>query len=102
MCQKELDDITRQLLSTEPDSVSSEIGRIRQFGTGQLGNIRQLLRNDLQKAKVEREKHVTEIRMYRKSKARSGTTCWTQLGGYGEKAGTSATERIRFGCGGRI
>jgi len=41
--QQEVDDITRQLLSSEPDSVSAEIGRIRQFVSGQLGNIRQLL-----------------------------------------------------------
>jgi hypothetical protein len=38
--QQELDHITRQLLSTEPDSVSTEVGRIRRFVTTQLGDIR--------------------------------------------------------------
>jgi hypothetical protein len=37
--QQELDEITRQLLTTEPDSISAEIGRIRQFVTGQRGGI---------------------------------------------------------------
>lgn len=31
--------------------------------TGQLGNIRQLLKVDVQRAKAELEKHVREIRM---------------------------------------
>jgi site-specific DNA recombinase len=49
--QQELDDITRQLLTTEPDSISAEIGRIRQFVTRQLGDIRQLLKVDVQESK---------------------------------------------------
>src|ERR1035438_2782305 len=70
--QEELDDISRQLLSTEPDSVSVEIGRIRQFVTWQIGDIRQLLKVDVQKAKVELEKHVQEIRMVPQADGKKG------------------------------
>ena len=48
--------ITRQLLSTEPNSISAEIRRIRQFVTGQLCDIRKLLHTDVLKAKLELEK----------------------------------------------
>ena len=101
--QLELDDITRQLLSAEPDSVSAEIGRIRQFVTGQLGDIRQLLTVDVQKAKAELEKHVTEIRMMPQIEGKKGHYVaegeWNLLGGYGEEAGNPATKRIRMVAG---
>ena len=35
--EQEIKEITRQLLGTEEDSISTEVGRIRQFVTGQLG-----------------------------------------------------------------
>src|ERR1035437_2572439 len=70
--QQEFDEITRQLLGAEPDSISAEIGRIRQFVTGQLGDIRQLLQVDVQKAKVELAKHVTEIRMMPQIEGKKG------------------------------
>jgi len=102
--QQGLDDITRQLLSAEPDSISCEIGRIRQFVTGQLGNIRQLLVLDVQKAKAELEKHVTSIRMVPQMEGKKGYYIaegeWNLLGGYGEEAGNSATKRIRMVAGG--
>ena len=101
--QQELDEITRQLLSTEPDSVSAEIGRIRQFVTGQLGDIRQLLTVDVQKAKAELEKHVSEIRMVPQADGKKGHYIaegeWNLLGGYGEDAGTPPTKRIRMVAG---
>ncbi len=101
--QQELDDITRQLLSAEPDSVSAEIGRIRQFVTRQLGDIRQLLKVDVQKAKAELEKHVTSIRMVPQVEGKKGHYIaegeWDLLGGYGEAAGNSATKRIRMVAG---
>ena len=79
--------ITRQLLSTEPDSLSAEIRRIRQFVTGQVGDIRKLLRTDTMKAKLELEKHVKEIRMVPQADGKKGHYIaegeWDLLGGYG-------------------
>ena len=101
--QQEVDDITRQLLSSEPDSVSAEIGRIRQFVTGQLLGIRQLLVVDVQRAKVELGKHVTGIRMVPQVEGKKGHYVaegeWNLLGGYGDGAGNSATKRIRMVAG---
>lgn len=103
--QQELDEITRQLLGAEPDSVSAEIGRIRQFVTGQLGGIRQLLQVDVQKAKAELKKHVTEIRMLPQVEGKKGHYVaegeWNLLGGYGEMSGRP-TATLSDGCGGRI
>jgi hypothetical protein len=96
-------EITRQLLSSESNSVSAEIGRIRQFVTGQLANVRQILRSDVQKAKVELEKHVTGIRMVPQVEGKKGhyvaESEWNLLGGYGEKAATPAKEHIRMVAG---
>jgi len=101
--QQEFDNITRQLLGTEPDSVSAEIGRIRQFATGQLGDIRQILKVDVQKAKAELEKHISEIRMVPQVEGGKGYYVaegeWNLLGGYGEDAGTPPTKRIRMVAG---
>ncbi|HXS93823.1 MAG TPA: recombinase family protein [Candidatus Limnocylindrales bacterium] len=101
--QQELDEITRQLLSTEPDSVSAEIGRIRQFATGRLGDIRQILKVDVQKAKAELQKHISEIRMVPQVEGSKGHYVaegeWNLLGGYGEDAGNPATKRIRMVAG---
>ena len=102
--QQELDEITRQILTTEPDSISAEIGRIRKFVTGQLGDIRQLLNVDVQKAKAELEKHVKEIRMVPQVEGKKGFYVaegeWNLLGGYGEEAATPTTKRIRMVAGG--
>jgi hypothetical protein len=82
--------ITRQLLSTEPDSLSAEIRRIRQFVTGQLCDIRKLLHTDVLKAKLELEKHVKEIRMVPQPDEKKGYYVaegeWNLLGGYGAGA----------------
>lgn len=103
--EQEKSEITFQLLGTETNSVSAEIGRIRQFVTGQLGDIRQLLAVDVQKAKTELEKHVSEIRMVPQVEGKKGHYIaegeWNLLGGYGEEAENSATKRIRM-VGGRI
>jgi hypothetical protein len=55
--------ITQRLFTSQPDSVSSEIVRIRQFVSERLGNIREFLSADEERAKVELAKHVTDIRM---------------------------------------
>jgi hypothetical protein len=82
--------ITRQLLSTEPDSISAEIRRIRQFVTGQLCDIRKLIHTDVLKAKLELEKHVQEIRMVPQPGEKKGYYVaegeWNLLGGYGAGA----------------
>ena len=101
--QHELDDITRQLLSTEPDSISVEIGRIRQFVTGQLSDIRQLFKVDVQKAKAELEKHVSDIRMAPQLEGKEGHYVaegeWNLLSGYGEETGNPTTKPIRMVAG---
>ena len=101
--QRELDEITRRLLSTEPDSISGEVGRIRQFVTRQVGDIRHLLKVDVQKAKAVLEKHVTSIRMVPQVEGEKGHYVaegkWNLLGGYGEEAGNRATKRIRLVAG---
>jgi hypothetical protein len=52
--------------------LSAEIGRIRQFVTGQLGDIRLLLQVDVQRAKAELEKHVSEIRVVPQVEGKKG------------------------------
>ena len=93
------DDITRQLLSAEPDSISAEVRRIRLYVSGQLDDIRQLLKVDVQKAKAVLEEHVTSIRMIPQIDGKRGHYIaegeWDLLGGYGEDAANSATKRIR-------
>ena len=88
--QQELEGITRQLLSTEPNSISAEIRRIRQFVTGQLCDIRKLLHTDVLKAKLELEKHVKSIRMVPQPDEKKGYYVaegeWNLLGGYGAGA----------------
>lgn len=85
--QQELEGITRQLLSTEPDSISAEIRCVRHFVTGQLCGIQKLLHTDVLKAKLELEKHVKEVRMLPQTDGNKsyyvaeGT--WYLMGGYG-------------------
>jgi hypothetical protein len=79
-----------KLLSTDSDSVSAEIRRIRQFVTGQLGDIRKLLHTDVLQAKLELEKHIKAIRMVPKTDGKKGHYVaegeWNLLGGYGSDA----------------
>jgi hypothetical protein len=101
--QQELDDITRQILSAEPDSITAEIGRIRKFVTGQLGDIRTLLTDDVQKAKALLEKHVRDIRMVPQGERKNGyyiaEGAWNLLGGYGEEPAKEPEKRIRLVAG---
>ncbi len=89
--ERELDEITQRLFASEPDSVSSEIGRIRQFVSQRLGNIRELLSGDIARAKLELAKHVTDIRMMPEGEGKSAFSrapfyvaagAWNLLGGY--------------------
>ena len=86
--EQERRDITRQLLSTEPDSLSAEISRIRQFVSGQLGDLRSLIRTSVSKAKAELQKHISGIRMIPQIEGKKGHYVaegeWNLLGGYAE------------------
>jgi hypothetical protein len=55
--------ITRQLLSTDKDSLSDHIARVRAFAAGQLGNLQRMAAKDRTKAKLELRKHLSAIRM---------------------------------------
>ena len=102
--EQEIKEITRQLLGTEEDSISTEVGRIRQFVTGQLANVRQLLPVDVQRAKAELQKHVTEIRMVPQVEGKKGFYVaegeWDLLGGYGDGVGNHTTQHFRMVAGG--
>lgn len=101
--EQERKEITGQLLNTEPNSISAEIGRIRQFVAGQMGNVRQLLKADVQKAKILLKSHVSGIRMVPQPNGKKGHYVaegeWNLLGGYGEKSGNPGAEHIRMVAG---
>ena len=101
--EQERKEITGQLLNTEPNSISAEIGRIRQFVAGQMGNVRQLLKADVQKAKVLLKNHVSGIRMVPQPDGGKGHYVaegeWNLLGGYGEKSGNPGAEHVRMVAG---
>ena len=79
--EQERREVTRQLLSTEPDSLSAEISRIRQFVSGQLGDLRSLIRTSVSKAKAELHKHISGIRMIPQDEGKKGhsvSSWWTK------------------------
>ncbi|MFO0364934.1 MAG: hypothetical protein ACK55F_09665 [Acidobacteriota bacterium] len=95
--------ITRQLLSTEPDSVAAEVGCVRLFVKGQIATLRHLIRTDVRKAKEELEKHVSKIRMVPQVAEKKGFYVaegeWNLLGGYGEGVGNPNASHIRLVAG---
>jgi DNA invertase Pin-like site-specific DNA recombinase len=101
--EQERRDITRQLLSAEPDSVAAEVGCIRQFVSGQLGTIRDSIRTSVAKAKAELHKHVSGIRMLPQAEGKKGFYVaegnWDLLGGYGEDSGSSGIPHFRMVAG---
>jgi hypothetical protein len=74
--------------------------------TRQLGDIRHLLRIDVQKAKAELLKHVTEITMVPQIVGKKGYYIaegeWNLLSGYEQKTGNSGTENVRMVAGARF
>jgi hypothetical protein len=71
--------------------------------TGQLGDIRRLLKVDVQKARAELEKHVGEIRMMPQTDGKKATyvaegngTCWA---GMAKTPVHPPTKRIRMVAG---
>ncbi len=101
--EQEIKEMTRQLLGTEEDSISTEVGRIRKFVTGQLGGVRQLLQVDVQRAKADLQKHVAEIRMmpHVEGKKRYYVAVgeWDLLGGYGNGAVNHSPQHFRLVAG---
>ncbi len=83
--EQELGDIAQRLFTSQPDSVSAHVAKIRRFVSERLGNIRELLYGDVQKAKAELAKHVSEIRMLPQPQGKKGhyiaTGEWNLLGG---------------------
>jgi site-specific DNA recombinase len=104
--EQELDEITQRLFSSQPDSVSAHVSKVRNFVSERLGNIRQLLNADVQNAKAEFAKHVTAIRMLPQADGKKGhyvaTGDWNLLGGYKETFGRqgASEKRVRMVAGG--
>ena len=57
--EQELKAITSQLLAGERGSIPSQVEHVRQFVTEHLGNIRELLSTDVQRAKAELARHIS-------------------------------------------
>jgi hypothetical protein len=98
--EQELDRITQSLFAAEPDSVSSEVERIRKFVTERLSNIRQILAADVDRARAELGMHVSEIRMIPQGQGKTGHYVaegeWNLLGGYSLESGE---KRVRMVAG---
>jgi hypothetical protein len=101
--EQERKEITGELLNTEPNSISAEIGRIRQFVAGQMGNVRQLLKADVQKAKVLLKSHVSGIRMVPQVEGKKGHYVaigeWNLLGGNEGNPEETLEKRVRMVAG---
>jgi ABC-type transporter Mla subunit MlaD len=97
--ERELAEITGKIFAAQPDSVSAHISRVREFVTDRLGNIRQLLYSDVQKAKGELAKHVRSIEMVPQAEGKEGHYVaigeWNLLGGLEDEN----AERVRMVAG---
>jgi hypothetical protein len=87
--EEELGDIARRLITSQPNSVSEHVSKIRFFVSERLGNIREMLRADVPRARVELAKHISEIRMLPQPHGKKGhyiaTGEWNLLGGLAEE-----------------
>jgi hypothetical protein len=103
--EQELDEITQRLFTAQPDSLSAHVAKIRRFVSERLGDIRQLLNADVQRAKAELAKHVAGIQMQPQAEGKKGHYVaigeWNLLGGYAEGLGNqeSAEKRVRMVAG---
>jgi site-specific DNA recombinase len=103
--EQELSEITQRLFTSQSDSVAVHGAKIRRFVTERLGNIRELLYADVQKAKAELAKHVSEIRMLPQPQGKKGHYIaigeWNLLGGYAEGVSLQggAEKRVRMVAG---
>jgi DNA invertase Pin-like site-specific DNA recombinase len=104
--ERELGDITQRLFNDHPDSVSTHVSKVRRFVSERLGDIRGLLNADVQRAKAELAKHVTQIEMQPRAEGKKGHYVavgeWNLLGGYPEALGNqeNAEKRVRMVAGG--
>lgn len=85
--ERELEEITRHLLDSKPDSVRARIRNIRGFVLSQLSDLRGLLNSDPMAAKAEMAKHVHAIKLTPAGKAYKVEADWELLGGSSEDAG---------------
>lgn len=87
-------------------TVTSHILRVRQFVTDRLGNIRQLLYADVQRAKDEPAKHVKSIEMVPQAEGKEGHYVaigeWNLLGGFAEESEGVNAEPVRMVAGAGI
>jgi DNA invertase Pin-like site-specific DNA recombinase len=103
--EQELAEISQVLFSSQPDSISGHVSKIRRFVSEQLGDIRTLLNADVQRAKVELAKHVSGIRMVPQGEGKKGHYVakgeWDLLGGFTEGLGyqQGAEKRVRMVAG---
>jgi hypothetical protein len=103
--EQELNEITRRLLTTEPDSVPTHMAKIRQFVLERLRDICSLLTANVQRAKAELAKHVSRIEMRPQTEGKKGHYVavgeWNLLGGYqGFGAPETTEKRVRMVAGG--
>ena len=61
--ERELQEITEQVLATGPRSLEAELAEIRGFVKDQISDIRAVLGRDVSLARLELSKHVREIKM---------------------------------------
>jgi site-specific DNA recombinase len=101
--EQELGEIAQKVLAAQPDSVSARVSRTRLFVSERLGNIRQLLYADVQKAKAELAKHVTSVEMVPRSEGKEGHYIaigeWNLLGGFGGNSDETGEKRVRMVAG---
>lgn len=101
--EQELNSINRRLITGQADSVSAQVNRMREFVTERLGDIRQLLCADVQRAKAELAKHVTRVQMIPQIIGKKGHYVaageWNLLGGFAENMDASADMRVRLVAG---
>jgi site-specific DNA recombinase len=94
--ERELKAINRQLLASDADSASSQVGSVRQFVTERLSDIRELLSADVPKAKAEIAKHISTIEMLPQETAHKARYVaageWNLLGGVEKRVGMVAGE----------
>jgi hypothetical protein len=101
--ERELRDITETLLAERGESIESRLKDIRQFVTDRLGDLRKLLNADVQRARAELAKHVTDIRLVPVQAASQshyiaeGT--WDLVGGY-EGGSNREGKRVGLVAGG--
>jgi site-specific DNA recombinase len=102
--ERELQEITCHLLTSETEAVPAQVARMRQFVTERLSNIRQLLYGDVQMAQAEFAKHVSGIQMQPQPLEKKGyytaTGEWDLLGGFNSLLEPHPTEmRVRMVAG---